>query len=174
MTTKIPRVLLVVLALAAASCGYHLSGRGSSLPPHVKTIAVPTFGNSTTRPELGQRVTEKLVQQIVARGKYKVVSDAQGADAVLSGTVNGWTSRPVSTTANQSEAKRVSVTLRAQVKFEDLVDHRVTWEQDDYNFTAEYDVVGDAETYFDTELGAVEKVAEDFSRAVVSAVFQGF
>ena len=169
-----PVVVLAILALAAASCGYHLSGKGSSLPPHVKTIAVPPFGNSTTRPELGQRVTEKLVQEIVSRGKYKVVSDPKGADAELSGSVTGWTTRPVATTSGQSQAQRVSVTLRAQVKFEDLVEHRVTWQQDDYTFTADYDVVGDAETYFDTELGAVEKVAQDFSRAVISAVFQGF
>ena len=45
---------------------------------------------------------------------------------------------------------------------------------DDYTFTAEYDVVGDPDEYFDKELGAVEEVAKDFARAVTSAILQGF
>jgi hypothetical protein len=168
----------LALALAALvtqpSCGYHLNTKGSNLPPQIKSIGVPQLANQTTRPELGQRLTEKVRDQFVSRGKYKVTSDSSGVDAVLTGTVLSWSSRPVSLGTDRSEAQRVSVTLRASVKFEDLLEHRVRWQSDDYTFTAEYDVVGDPDQYFDTELNAVDKVAEDFARAVTSAILQGF
>lgn len=166
--------LLGALVATAPGCGYHLTSKGSNLPPHVKVIAVPEFANNTTRPELGQRVTENVLEELVGRGSYRVSPDVRGADAVLSGTVTSWTSKPVQLTEEGSEAQRVSVTLKASVRFEDRVQRRVTWQQDAYTFTAEYEVIGDPDEYFDTELAAVEEIAEDFARAVVSAILQGF
>jgi TolB-like protein len=169
------RAALAATLLALGSgCGYHLVSKGSSLPPHVKVIAVLPFTNSTSRPELGERVTEDVVSQLVDRGKWKVTSETRGADAVLSGSVTSWTSRPVELSESTSQARRVAVTLRASVSFEDRVEKRILWSQDSYSFTSEYEVIGDPEAYFDTELGAVEELAEDFSRALVSALLQGF
>ncbi len=167
-------IVLASLIGPALGCGYHLTGKGSSLPAHIKVIAVPSFTNSTTRPELGQRVTEAVTEQLVRRGKYRIVSSEEGADAVLSGVVQSWTSRPVQLGQQRSEATRAAVTLRATVRFEDRTTKRAIYENDSYTFTSEYDVVGDIDRYFDTELGAVDEVAQDFARAVVSAVMQGF
>lgn len=171
---------IATLAAAAAllsltsGCGYHLTGKGSNLPAHVKTIAVTAFDNHTSRPELGQRITEKITQELVKRGKYKVISTEAGADAVMRGSVDGWTARPVQLGAERSEATRVAVTLRASVRFMDQASGRALYENDAFAFTREYDVVGDPDAYFDTELGAVDQVAQDFSRAVISATLQGF
>jgi outer membrane lipopolysaccharide assembly protein LptE/RlpB len=171
-------VVAAALALAAAcsllGCGYHLSGRGGALPAHIKTIGVPAFTNATTRPELGQRITEKVIEQLAARGKYHVTPSSDGVDAVLTGSVKSWTSRPIAFTSNSSETTRAAVTLRASVRFQDLVAGTVPFEDEDYLFTKEYDVVGDPDKYFDTELTAVDGVADDFARAVVSAITQGF
>ena len=158
------------LALMLLGCGYHLNTKGSNLPSHIKRIGVPAFANQTTRPELGQRCTEQVREQFVARGKYSVTPDVAGVDAVLTATVLSWSSRPVQVSSERSTAQRVAVTLRASVKFEDLVENRVRWESLDYTFTAEYDVIGDPDEYFDRELGAVEEVAEDFARAVTSEI----
>lgn len=175
MKTRIAAVALALVAVASLlGCGYHLTGRGGSLPSHVKTIGVPAFTNATTRPELGQRVTEKVIQQLAARGKYRVTTSSDGVDAVLTGSVKSWTSRPIAFTSSSSETTRAAVTLRASVRFEDLVAGTVPFQDEDYLFTKEYDVVGDPDQYFDTELAAVDDVADDFARAVVSAITQGF
>jgi len=173
---KLTLALPFVLALAAfsLSCGYNLTSKGSNLPAHVKTIGVPPFRNQTTRPELAERITENVIAELVARGKYKVTTDTRGVDAVLSGTVLKWTSKPVGLSEESDEPERVTVTLEASVTFDDRVLRRVTWEEDSYRFTSDYDVIGDVDEYFDTELGAIEEVAEDFARAVVSAILQGF
>ncbi|MEM7248217.1 MAG: LPS assembly lipoprotein LptE [Acidobacteriota bacterium] len=166
--------LAALLLGSSLGCGYSLTSKGSNLPAHVKVIAIPEFANQTSRPELGQRVTEKLREQLVARGKYQVTSDTRNADAILRGSVRGWDAKPVQLSDDRSDAERVTVTLDASVTFEDRVVNRVTWQQDGYKFTGEYDTVGDPTQYFDTELGAVEEVAEDFARAVLSAILQGF
>jgi hypothetical protein len=165
---------VAVLGALGTSCGYHVVGKGSSLPSHVKTIGVALFDNDTTRPELGQRITENVIEELVGRGKYQVSSETRGVDAVLTGRVLSWTSRAIQLAESDSTAQKVSVTLRASVSFEDRVKRRVTWQADGYTFTSEYEVFGDPDDYFDTELGAVEEVAKDFARAVVSAVLQGF
>lgn len=177
MRRRVPILVLplaALLAAAALGCGYNLTSKGSNLPAHVKTIGVPPFRNQTTRPELGERITENVIAALVARGKYKVTTDTRGADAVLSGTVLSWTSKPVSLSEESDEPERVTVTLEASVTFDDRVLRRVTWQESSYRFTSDYDVIGDPETYFDTELGAIEEVADDFARAVVSAILQGF
>ena len=172
--SRVALSLGLALAVLCAGCGYHLSGKGSNLPAHVKVIGVPAFTNSTSRPELGQRVTEKVTQELVRRGKYRITQESNGADAVLTGVVESWTARPVQLGSERSEATRVSVTLRASVRFEDRSTGRVIYENDQYAFTKEYDVIGDPDRYFDTELGAVDEVATDFARAVVSAMLTGF
>jgi hypothetical protein len=169
-------IAAAVLIATSLGCGYHLTSKGSNLPSHIKTIGVPEFQNATTRPELGERITENLREALIARGRYTIVPDARGqnVDAVLRGTVLSWTAKPVQLGEDDSDAEFVSVTLEASVVFEDKEIGRITWQQDDYKFTSEYRVVGDPDEYFDTELDAVEEVAEDFARAVISAILQGF
>lgn len=174
MRCALAATLALLAGLSSLACGYRLVGKGSSLPAHVKVIGVPPFGNQTTRPELGQRITENVVEALVGRGQYRVVSDDRGVDAVLRGRVTSWDQKSLQLGEGDGATERVSVTLRASVTFEDRVQRRVTWHQDDYSFTAEYDVIGDPDEYFDTELEAVEEVADDFARAVVSAILQGF
>jgi hypothetical protein len=169
-----PILLALVAAGAPLGCGYALTSKGSNLPAHVKTIGVPPFNNQTTRPELGERITENIIAALVARGRYKVTSETRGVDAVLSGTVLSWTSKSVVLSEESDEPEQVTVTLEASVVFDDRVLQRVTWREDRYRFSSDYDVIGDPDAYFDTELGAVEEVAEDFARAVVSAILQGF
>jgi outer membrane lipopolysaccharide assembly protein LptE/RlpB len=183
IATRHPLLRALRGALAAAiallgtggllGCGYHLSGKGSNLPAHIKTIGVPPFENTTTRPELGQRVTEAVIEQLVGRGKYKIVPESTGVDAVLKGSILSFSARPLALTTD-AQASRATVTLQASVRFEDLVENRVLWQQENYSFSADYQVVGDPTQYFDTQLTAVEEVAADFARAVVSAVLQGF
>ena len=160
--------------VGSLGCGYHLTSKGSNLPAHVKSIGVPEFADSTSRAELGQRISESIIRELISRGKYQVTTETRGVDAVLTGSVTSWTAKPVQLSDEDSTVERVTVTLEASVSFEDRVVRRVTWQQENYKFSKDYDVQGDADEYFDTELSALEDVADDFAKAVVSAILQGF
>ena len=58
---------LAVAAMLCTACGYHVSGKGDSLPPNIKTIAVPAFLNGTTRYKLTDRLPEAVAREFITR-----------------------------------------------------------------------------------------------------------
>ena len=69
--------------LGAAGCGYALAGRGSFLPAYIQTIGIPTFTNRTTVFNLETLLTQKVRAEFIGRGKYQILPEATGVDAVL-------------------------------------------------------------------------------------------
>ncbi|HTV55194.1 MAG TPA: LPS assembly lipoprotein LptE, partial [Terriglobia bacterium] len=76
--------LLVVLVQA---CGYRVAGRPNSLPPDIRTIAVPIFKNATPQFKIEQTFTSAVVRELINRTQFRVTTNPDGADAVLHGTV---------------------------------------------------------------------------------------
>ena len=84
------RLMLVILAAAIAAqsgCGYSLAGRGSFLPAYIKRIGIPLFANGTTVFNLDQKVTDMVRSEFIGRGKWTIVPDQTGIDALVSGTI---------------------------------------------------------------------------------------
>ena len=95
---KGPRPLLALafclLPCALSSCGYHVAGTTDVLPKNVKTIAVPAFGNITTRYKISDLLAAAITREFISRTRYQIVSDPDQADAVLSGSVVNFISYP--------------------------------------------------------------------------------
>src|SRR3954471_13878288 len=79
--------LAIACSLASVSCGYALAGQGNFLPAYIRTIGIPTFTNVTSYFDIAQIATDKVRTEFIGRGKYKVIPEAAGADAVLNGGV---------------------------------------------------------------------------------------
>lgn len=175
--------LLSLAALAAAwaalaACGYALAGRGAFLPAHIRTIGVPLFGNNTSFYQIEQVVTEKVRSELIGRGRYRVLPDRSGVDAVLEGQILSVSAVPVAFTAQQL-ASRYVVTMVARVAFRDLTTDKVLWENPSVTVREEYDVAtggggGDLTTFFGQNANALQRMAEDFARSVVSAILEAF
>src|SRR6476659_4311966 len=75
--------LCVLVSAASAGCGYSLAGRGSFLPAYIKTIGVPTFGNRTNVFNVETLLTQKVRAEFIGRGKYTVLPQDTGVDALL-------------------------------------------------------------------------------------------
>src|SRR5476649_2994229 len=80
-------VLCVLCVFSAPGCGYALAGRGSFLPAYIKTIGVPTFVNRTVVFNLETMLTQKVRSEFIGRGKYQILPEANGVDALLSGEI---------------------------------------------------------------------------------------
>src|SRR5882724_8882378 len=86
------RFLLCVLCLAlcvlvSPACGYSLAGRGSFLPAYIQTIGIPTFTNRTSVFNLETMLTQKVRAEFIGRGKYQILPQSTGVDALLTGDV---------------------------------------------------------------------------------------
>jgi len=86
---------LCLLCVSAAGCGYTLAGRGAFLPANIKAIGVPTFTNPTTVFNLETLLTQKVRGELIGRGKYQILPQDTGVDAVLIGDATSVSLAPV-------------------------------------------------------------------------------
>src|SRR3954453_14664092 len=83
-------LLALLTVLALNRCGYALVGHSNFLDPKVRTVQVPAFVNRTTRVELEQRVTQAGAEEMVARGRLKLVTAPSEADVILRGSIDSF------------------------------------------------------------------------------------
>jgi outer membrane lipopolysaccharide assembly protein LptE/RlpB len=178
----ITSVVLLLAALLSSSCGYTLAGRGSFLPDSIKTVGIPTFVNRTPYGELEQVLTQRVRSEFIGRGKYKVLPQDTGVDAVLRVTINSATPSPTGFNESQ-QATRYAITIVVSIQFVDARDNKVLWQNQSQVFREEYQLatatagaggVLDAATFFGQASNAIDRMAQDFAKAVVSAVLEAF
>jgi hypothetical protein len=179
-TTVLARaVLAAALATSGWACGYSLAGRGSFLPADIKRIGIPEFANRTTIFNLESQLTQKVRSEFIGRGRYEIVPESTGVDALLTGEVSNASIMPESFTAQQL-ATRYSLAVTARVELRDLRTNMVLWENPGLVFRQVYDApnVGgnptDASAFFAQDMNALDRMSSDFARTIVSAILEAF
>jgi outer membrane lipopolysaccharide assembly protein LptE/RlpB len=171
--------IVAAAAGALAGCGYSLAGRGSFLPAYIRRIAIPDFANATTIFDVERRITERVRTEFISRGSYTILTDqAQAADAVLTGQITSITLAPAAFTQEQ-QASRYVLTLIAKVEFRDLKASTVIWQNPSLQFREEYEITtgqnaGDVGAFFGQNTNALERLANEFARSVVSSILEAF
>jgi outer membrane lipopolysaccharide assembly protein LptE/RlpB len=177
MTMKLIRMALLAALVAHTGCGYSLAGRGSFLPAYIKRIGVPQFINNTPVFDLDRQVTERVRTEFIGRGKYTIVPDASGVDALLTGTISSVTLSPVAFNTNQ-QATRYALTLTASVEFKDMRANKVLWTNPAMQYREEFALdptsALDTTTFLGQDVNARERMANEFARALVSALLEAF
>jgi hypothetical protein len=177
MTRLIAILLLVVLG--SSGCGYSLAGRGSFLPTYIQSVGIPLFINRTTFFDVEQVLTEKVRAEFIGRGKYRIMPNAAGADAVLSGEVLGIGVQPVGFT-DQQLASRYLFTLVMKVTFTDARTNQALWSNDALTFREEYELATRGNTaiegaaFLDQERSSFDRISNDIARTVVTAILEAF
>jgi hypothetical protein len=165
------------MCVATSGCGYSLAGRGSFLPSYIKTIGVPTFVNNTPVFEIERRVTDRVRAELVGRGRYKVLTESTGVDAILTGEIIAINLAPAGFN-QQQQATAYTLTLVAKVEFRDLKTDKILWQNPAMAFSEQYPVQSttavDANTFLGQNVNALERLASEFARTVVSAILEAF
>jgi outer membrane lipopolysaccharide assembly protein LptE/RlpB len=156
-----------------SGCGYALVGRASTLPESVKVVQFVTLENHTPKVSLEQRLSAEIARELAARGRFKVQSTAEGANAVLSGAVSGFDLYPVAFDA-QGRATDYQVRVTAQVVLKTLPEGTVLWQNPAYTFRDNYQFSASAASYVDRENEAIDKVAGRFAQSLVTSLLEGF
>lgn len=169
---------IVAVCLLSGACGYSLAGRGSFLPDYIETIGVPWFANNTSFFEVEQLLTREVRSELIGRGNYRVVPESTNVDAVLEGAISSIQFVPASFTSQQ-QVSRYVFTLTARISFRDLRTDEVLWENPSLVFTEEYEVATgggalDVSAFFGQQSNALERIAGDFAKTVVSAILEAF
>jgi outer membrane lipopolysaccharide assembly protein LptE/RlpB len=162
-----------VMLVVATGCGYHTSAKATQLPPDLHTIAVPMFINGTESYRMEQIVTAAVVREFNTRTNYRVVPQADGADATLFGRITGASYAPVTYDSKTGRTSTAVVNVTVAVK---LVDKhgKLLYEQPAYVWREEYEISRDITTFFQEDAPAVDRLANDFARDFVSNVLEAF
>jgi Lipopolysaccharide-assembly len=171
-------VLCALSVLCASGCGYALAGRGSFLPAYIQKIGVPNLGNRTTVFNLETLLTQKVRAEFIGRGKYQILPESTGVDALLTGEVTAVSIVPVSFTPEQL-ASRYALTMTANIELRDLRENKVLWENPSVSFRQEYDATTgtdstDPAAFFQQDVNTLERISTEFARTIVSAILEAF
>jgi len=174
--TALKLLSLVALALVATSCGYTLAGRGGTLPEHIRIIGIPQFINRSPFPEIDRILTERVGEEFRGRGRYRVLPDTNGVDAVLTGTILNAVPMPTSFTAGSRQASSYAMVVTLSVEFKDVKNDKVIWSNPSLTVREEYEVPTGAGTdpaaFFRQDSNAVERLARTLSKALATAIFE--
>ncbi|MBI4887465.1 MAG: hypothetical protein HY824_10255 [Acidobacteria bacterium] len=171
--------LMALAALATPGCGYALAGRGSFLPAYIRVVGIPQFVNNTAFFQVEQILTEKLRSEFIGRGRYTVVTEPEGTDAVVTGTVSSITVQPVGFTEQQL-ASRYQFTLTMNVAFTDARTGQVLWSNSALTFREEYELSTrsntalEGATFLSQERSSFDRISDDVARTVATAILEAF
>ena len=166
-------VAILLLTCSFKEC-YKQAGKGEALPSHIKTIAIPPFQNPSLRYKVEQRFTSAMIDEVLRRQRaLQVVSKAEGADAVVLGTIKQFAYRGV-LLDDFGRARVFEITVVAGITIKDQTKNKVLYDNQNYIFKTEYEITGDPNTFFNEEGPAVERLARDFAKSVLTMVMEGF
>lgn len=168
-----------VLRLAAAvtvvgyisGCGYALVGRGSALPPGVKSVSIPTFQNKSGEPELDIIVTSAVRDAFTVDGRL-VVDDSGRADSTLTGVIESYSLQPVAFKSN-GVASEYNVTLGVAITHKSARPEKILIKQRvsvDWRYVAQ----GTIATSEGQRLLATKEAAKKAAEALLSLVIEAF
>lgn len=164
--------LLFLICLVFVQCGYHLRGTGSFLPEHIQKINIPMFKNLTTRFQLDLKLTQAVIDEIVARGKVEISGDPTAADAILVGEIISFEAVPIAFGV-EATADRYNIIVVTKIVLRDLVNDKIIYSNPNHSYQYEYQVPEGAD-FESVESEALDKLAERFARSLVITMLEGF
>jgi len=164
---------LAMTMIGAAGCGYHVGSHADLLPKSLKTIAVPAFSNGTTRYDLARMLPEDIGREFLSRTRYRVVSDPEQADAVLTGSVVRFTSFPTTADAT-GRATAVQALVVLQLTLKDHATGAVLFTRPSFEFKESYAISVSPQDYFDESGVAMMRLSRQVAASVVTAILQNF
>jgi hypothetical protein len=166
----------LLLALAGWGCGYALQGKGITTDPSIKRIGVPLFKDRTGKAGLDQKLTTKVIGELLKRGRFDVVQQSDGVDAIVEGEILSYNTAPIgfSTEGGQAQASRFAVTVTAKITYSKVGVKEPIWAADNFVVREEAEIESDPASFFDKEEQTWDRLGEAFARNLVAAMLEAF
>ena len=165
-----------ILAGAAllAGCGYHVSGHGDLVPKGIHTIAIPAFGNATSRYRLTDRLPEAITREFITRTHYQIVQDQTSADAILRGTIVNYFAYPIVFDPTTGRASTVQVVVNMSVTLFERATGKVIFTRPSFEWKQQYEISADVRAFLDESDAAMDRLSRDVAQMLVSAILENF
>lgn len=156
---------IIHFSLFIVGCAYSFTG--SSVPPHLKTIAIPLFDDQSGFGEAGLReeFTNKLIDRF-QRDNNLEIADKKNADSILEGIIVAVSDRP-SVVEKGETVSKLRVTITVKVTYQDMKLRKKVWEKSISNW-GDYELSSGPAERTSAISDAIEKLSEDILLETVS------
>jgi outer membrane lipopolysaccharide assembly protein LptE/RlpB len=163
--------VLLGIALILNGCGYHLVGTGSSLPPHLKTLSIPVFTNSSSQPEIHRVLTTSVINSFITDGRVKIVQKGN-ADMVMLGQLFYYDLKAVSFGSDDFASDYI-VTLGVEVEVIDKINNE-SYIKDKFTTTWNYKSTANIVDTTAAQLVALNEAYKELGNRLVNLLIDKF
>lgn len=159
-------VILVFVTITLSSCAYSFTG--SSVPNHLKSIAIPFAidRSGSGEPNMADNFTSTLIEKFISDNSL-AITDKSKSDALLDCTINSISESPNAIKGGET-VSTIRLTINARVIYKDFVKKKTIFEKN-FSDYADYSNDGDVYTNRNSAISeAIEKLSEEILLAVVS------
>jgi hypothetical protein len=167
-------ISVLVISTVLSGCGYHVAGRADLMPKTVRTIAIPAFGNATTRYRLTDRLPQALTREFISRTRYEVVNEPGEADAVLQGTVVNYFAYPIIFDQTTGRASTIQVMVTMSASLVERSTGKTIFTRPSFDWKQQYEISADPRAFLDESDAALDRLSRDVARMLVSAILENF
>ena len=154
-----------------SGCGYQLVGTGNTLPPHLKTIYISVFKNTSSQPEIHRELTSAVLRSFISDGRLKVARK-DNADLIMDATLTYYKKRNVGF-GSEDLVSSIIIELGVQLKVTDQVKNKIFMEKQ-LQTQWDYKSTSDVATTERARLEAVDLAFQDLGRRLVSLLVDQF
>ncbi|HHM24086.1 MAG TPA: hypothetical protein ENJ23_03505 [Bacteroidetes bacterium] len=155
---------LFLIFAGLLACGPY-SFSGNSLPPHIKTIAVPLFEDQTSEFGIKEKLTDAVINEITRDNTLKITSE-DAADAIVYGKIISVDDR-ADTYTEQEEVQAYRVYITVEVEVRDVKMGKPLWKER-WSQWGLYSLADGLEARQQGIDEAIQKLAEDILNKTIS------
>jgi len=158
-------VVALALTVGCTAIGYRI---GSSLPPGINVVHVPSLINRTSEPQLELNTTQALISELQRDGTLSI-GDMEKSDVVLTVVLTAFTLVPLRYDRDSATStSEYRMTIRATLELKDRKDGRVL-ASNTVKGETDFVLAGDLSS---AKLDALPNAAADLAQQIVKSVVE--
>lgn len=167
------RILLILLTLLVAGCGYHVPGTSDSwVGGDARIVYVRLFENMTAEPYLDNYMTDALIEELSRSRLFELTENRDAAEVLIGGTVDDFQSDAVS----YSSSDRITdyrATMAVTVRLQNNGGGQVMW-QDKLRRSEDYSAAVNKNLQLEGERLAARQVAKRLAEDIRAQLYNNF
>ncbi len=153
------QTIILVLVIFLGSCSYSVHSTSS---PHLKTIAILPFSNSTTEYNLEEDLFNEISNLFINDGRLKIVTISP--DCQLEGEILDYTDKIY--TYDGSTIDEYQVKILFKIIFTDLKKNSILWQNNSLILSETYSETDDS-SEFSSEEEAQKEIMKDLYETII-------
>jgi len=106
---KLNYIVSLLSIFIISSCGYY--SMAGSIPPHIKSIAIPLVNNQTAEFGIAENITDNIIEVFNEENILRIV-DEENADSILQGTIISLDDAPYTFSSEEAVSEyRINITM---------------------------------------------------------------